>query len=226
MAEYICYPERLLHKIPADMTWEQAAMVEPTANVVTDVLEKTGITPGDLVVVQGPGPIGLLAAMAARSAGARDVVILGTPGDEALRLKTARDLGFKHVINIGKDNPVSAIMDVSGGIGADVVVECSGAPKAIPGIVEFVRKLGRVCAMGLTGNRPVELPWDKFAFKVVELQFCMSTYYTSWDRSISLIYNGSIKAERLVTHKVGIDRWQEAFDAVEKLEALKALIIP
>jgi len=226
MAEYICYPEKLLHKIPADMTWDQAAMVEPTANAVTDVLEKTGIVPGELVVVQGPGPIGLLAAMAARAAGARDVVILGTQGDEALRLKMARELGFKHVVNVEKQNPFSIVMDLTGGLGADVVVECSGAPRAIGTVIELVRKLGRICAIGLTGNRSVELPWDKFAFKVVNLQFCLSTSYTSWDRTISLIYNGSIKAEKLITHKVGIDQWQTAFDAVEKLQAIKALIIP
>ncbi|OGV70170.1 MAG: hypothetical protein A2269_02610, partial [Lentisphaerae bacterium RIFOXYA12_FULL_60_10] len=226
MAEYICYPERLLHTIPADMTWDQAAVVEPTANAVTDLIERTGVIPGDLVVVQGPGPIGLLTAMVARAAGAREVVILGTPGDEALRLKKARDLGFRQVINIGQRNAVEAVMELTGGLGADVVAECSGAPKAIPSTVDLVRKRGRICAIGLTGNRPVELPWDKFAFKVVDVQFCMSTSYTSWDRTIHLIHSGAVPAQEVISHRAPLAQWESVFDAIERLEALKALLIP
>ena len=97
MARYICYPEKLLHRMPAGMTFDQGAMVEPTANAVTDVIERARITAGDLAVVIGPGPIGLLAAMVARAAGARDVVVVGTPGDVPLRLAKAKALGFTPV---------------------------------------------------------------------------------------------------------------------------------
>lgn len=226
MTEFICYPEKLLHRIPDHMSWDQAAVVEPTANAVTDLIERSAMTAGDFVVVQGPGPIGLLTAMVARAAGAREVVILGTPGDEALRLRTARELGFRQVINIAQTNAAQAVMDLTGGLGADVVAECSGSPKGIPGTVDLVRKRGRICAIGLTGNRPVELPWDRFATRAVDVQFCMSTSYTSWDRTISLIQSGAVQAERVITHRVPLEKWESAFDAVEKLEALKALIIP
>jgi L-iditol 2-dehydrogenase len=165
-------------------------------------------------------------AMVARAAGAREVVILGTPGDEALRLRTARELGFRQVINIGQSKPVQAVLDLTNGTGADLVVECSGAPAAIPGTVELVRKRGRICVVGLTGNRPVEMPWDKFAARSVDMQFCMSTSYTSWDRAISLIHGGAVPAERIITHRVPIDQWETAFDAVDRLEALKTLIVP
>jgi len=70
MAKYICYPEKLLHRLPDGMTFDQGAMVEPTANAVTDVIERAKIAAGDFAVVIGPGPIGLLAAMVARAAGA------------------------------------------------------------------------------------------------------------------------------------------------------------
>ena len=226
MAEFICYPERLLHKIPDGMTWDQAAVVEPTANAVTDLLERTGVTAGDFVVVQGPGPIGLLTAMVARAAGAREVAIIGTPGDVALRFRTARELGFSRLINIGETNPVEAVMELTGGRGADIVAECSGAPKAIPLTVDLIRKKGRICVIGLTGGRPVELPWDKFAFKVVDLIFNLSTSYTSWDRSIHLIASGQVQAERVITHREPLDRWESVFDAIEKLQALKGLMIP
>lgn len=225
MAKYICYPEKLLHRMPAGMTFEQGALVEPTANAVTDVIERARITAGDFAVVIGPGPIGLLAAMVARAAGAREVVVVGTPGDAGLRLKTARELGFT-TVNLGEANPVDVVMGLTGGLGADLVIECSGSPRAIPGTVDLVRKLGKICVIGLTGNRPVEVPWDKFAFKVVEVIFNLSTSYTSWDRTIALIHKGLVPAEKLVTHRLPLAQWEEAFAAVENLSALKALLIP
>ena len=226
MTEYICYPERLLHRIPEDMTWDQAAVVEPTANVVTDLVERTGVVAGDFVVVQGPGPIGLMAAMVARAAGAREVAVIGAPGDAALRLPKARELRFNRTINIADTDPVEAVMDMTGGRGADVVVECSGSPKAIPVTVELVRKMGKICVIGLTGNRNVELPWDRFAFKVCEVIFNLSTCYTAWDRTISLIHSGAVPAERLITHREPLENWQQVFEDIESLRALKALLIP
>jgi L-iditol 2-dehydrogenase len=226
MAEYICYPEKLLHRIPDGMTWDQAAVVEPTANVVTDLIERTGVIAGDFVVVQGPGPIGLIAAMVARAAGAREVAVIGAPGDATMRLKKARELGFEQTVNVGEADPVEAVMDMTGGRGADIVVECSGAPKAIPVTVDLVRKLGKICVIGLTGNRNVELPWDKFAFKVVDVVFNLSTYYTAWDRAISLIHSGAVPAEKLITHREPLENWQRVFEDIENLRALKALLIP
>jgi L-iditol 2-dehydrogenase len=225
MTKYICYPEKLLHQMPAGMTFDQGALVEPTANAVTDVIERAKITPGDFVVVIGPGPIGLLAAMVARAAGAREVVVVGTPGDATLRLSKAKELGLT-TVNLGETNPVEVVMDMTGGLGADLVIECSGSPKAIPGTIDLVRKLGKICVIGLTGNRSVEVPWDKFAFKVVEVIFNLSTSYTSWNRTINLIHRGLVPAEKLITHRVPLAKWSEAFAAVENLQALKALLIP
>jgi L-iditol 2-dehydrogenase len=225
MAKYICYPEKLLHRMPEGMTFDQGALVEPTANAVTDVIERARITAGDFAVVIGPGPIGLLAAMVARAAGAREVVVIGTPADAALRLKKAKELGFT-TVNLGEANPVDVVMGLTGGIGADLVIECSGSPKAIPDTIDLVRKLGKICVIGLTGNRPVEVPWDKFSFKVVEVIFNLSTSYTSWDRTIALIHKGIVPAEKIVTHRLPLAQWEEAFAAVENLTALKALLIP
>jgi L-iditol 2-dehydrogenase len=226
MAEYICYPEKLLHKMPENMSWDQAVMAEPTANVVTDLLERARVEPGDFVVVIGPGPIGLLAAMAARTAGASQVVIVGTAGDKGLRFDTARELGFDKLINVSEEDPAKVVMEMTGGIGADVVVECSGAPAAISTCPDMLRKMGRICAIGLTGGRKVELEWDKFAFKVANVIFNLSTFYTSWEKSIRLISSGQIRAEKLVTHKMKLDEWEKAFAAVENLEALKVVLIP
>jgi L-iditol 2-dehydrogenase len=208
------------------MTFDQAALVEPTGNCVTDIIEHARIMPGDFAVVIGPGPIGLLAAMVARAAGAREVALIGTPGDVDLRLKKARELGFTKTINIGEKNPAEAVMEMTGGIGADIIIECSGSPRAIPGTIDLVRKLGKICVIGLTGNRNVEIPWDKFCFKVVDVFFCLSTSYACWDRSISLIEKGLVTPEKLITHREPLDNWERVFDDLENLKGLKGLLIP
>ncbi len=226
MTEYINYPEHLLHKIPASMSWDQAAVVEPTANAVTDLVLRTEMQAGDFVVIQGPGPIGLMCALVARACGARDVAIIGTPGDVDLRFAKARELGFTNLINVADGNPVDAVLDLTGGLGADVVVECSGSPRAIPMTCDLVRKRGKICVIGLTGNKEVTLPWDKFAFKVATVVFNLSTEYESWDRTIALIASGQVPADKLITHREPLERWETVFDAIESLQAIKGLIIP
>ncbi|HLA85557.1 MAG TPA: alcohol dehydrogenase catalytic domain-containing protein [Thermoguttaceae bacterium] len=226
MAKYLVMPERLLHRIPNGMDFDTAAVVEPTANAVHDVLERAGVKAGDFVVVLGPGPIGLLAAMTARAAGARRVAVVGTPADEGLRLQRARQLGFDPVLTVNQDDVLVAVLESTGGAGADLVVECSGAPAAIAGTVDLVRKRGRICAIGLTGGRKVEFPWEKAAFKVADLHFCLSTSYTSWDRAIHLIATNQIPAERIITHRLPLADWEKAFEEIESLRALKVILYP
>lgn len=225
-AKYVVMPVKLLHRIPDHMSYEEAALVEPTANAVCDIIERTGVKAGDFVVVLGPGPIGLLSALTARAAGARHVVIIGTPADEEVRLKKARELGLDTVLNVAESNPQEVVLDLTGGWGADLVIEASGAAAAIASAFDLVRKLGKVCAIGLTGKERIEFPWDQAMGKVCTVTFNMSTQYTSWDRTIALIATGKIPAGELISHREPLANWEQVFGDVEAQRALKALLIP
>jgi L-iditol 2-dehydrogenase len=224
--KYLKMPERLLHRIPDSMSYELAALVEPTANTVHDLVERARVAAGDLVVVLGPGPIGLLAALTARAAGARHVVIVGAPADEAFRLPKARELGFESVLNGAQVNPWDVVRDLSGGLGADLVVDCSGSAAAIASTVELIRKRGRICAIGLTGKDAIPFPWDKAAFKVCEVIFNLSTSYTSWDRTIHLMASGQLPAGAVITNCLPLSAWQSAFEGIEAQRELKVLLAP
>ena len=126
-------------------------------------------------------------------------MIVGTPADEALRFKKARELGFETVINVAQANPVDMVRDLTAGIGADLVIECSGAPPAIASAVDLIRKKGRICVIGLTGKDSIPFPWDKAAFKVCDVIFNLSTSYTSWDRTIHLIASGLLPAGGVIS---------------------------
>lgn len=225
-AKFLKMPERLLHRIPDNMSYDTAAAVEPTANTVHDVVERARMDAGDFVVVLGPGPIGLLAGLTARAAGARHVVMVGTADDEEVRLKKARELGFETVINIARDNPLDAVEALTGGAGADLVVECSGAPAAIASTVDLIRKKGRICVIGLTGKAAIPFPWDKAAFKVCDVTFNLSTSYTSWNRTINLIASGRLPAGEVISHRLPLAEYRHAFEEIEALRALKVLLIP
>ncbi len=226
LTKYLKMPERLLHRIPDSMSYDLAALVEPTANVVHDVVERARIDAGDFVVVLGPGPIGLLAALTARAAGARQVVIVGAPADEEIRLKKARELGFEIVLNVAQSNPVEVVRELTAGLGADLVIECSGAPPAIASTVDLIRKKGRICVIGLTGKDSIPFPWDKAAFKVCEVIFNLSTSYTSWDRTIHLIASGRLPAGEVITHRLPLADWKIGFDGLDAQKELKVLITP
>lgn len=227
-ARFMRYPEpALLHRIPDSLSFEEAALVEPTANVVYDVLERGGIRPVDFVVVIGPGPIGLLAAMAAKAGGASKVAITGTDFDADQRLPLARKMkAIDYVINVNRENPEAIIMEHTNGRGADLIVEASGAAPGIASAFKLVRKLGRISAIGLTGKEKIEFPYDAGMFKSVDFTFNLSTSYTSWDKAIELIASGKIDAASLITHKGGLDEWQGFFTDLENKKGIKGLFIP
>ncbi len=225
-AKYMVMPEHLLHRIPDSLSYEEAALVEPTANVVHDVLERSRVESEDVVVVMGPGPIGLLAAMAARAGGAREVVIVGTPKDEESRLPVARALGFAEVLNLAQVKPLDRVLELTGGRGADLVIEASGAEPAINSAVDLLRKKGRFCVIGMTGKERISFPWDKAIFKGIDLFFNISTSYTSWDRAISLVAAGKVNVRPLITYTEPLTNWEYVFSQLENQQGLKAVFIP
>lgn len=225
-ARYLTMPEHLLHRIPDSMSYEEAALVEPTANVVQDVLERGRVEPDDFVVVSGPGPIGLLSVMAAKAAGARAVALIGTEADEKVRLPLGREVGADHTIVAGCQDVVEAVKDLTAGRGADLVVEASGAPSAIAATVHMVRRLGRITAIGMSGRDTVPFPWDAAVWKVCTVIFNLSTSFTSWERAIGLIASKRIDAARLITHVAPLEDWERVFGKVENMQAVKALLIP
>ena len=154
------------------------------------------------------------------------MVVAGRNIDEDLRLAKARELGFESVVNTEKQDLLETVMDLTEGIGADLVVECTGAPSAIASMPDLLRKKGRICAIGLTGGKNVAFPWDKAAFKVCDIFFSLSTSYTSWDRTIALISTGKIPAGAIVTHRLPLEDWETAFDLIEGLRAIKVLLLP
>jgi L-iditol 2-dehydrogenase len=225
-ARYLALPEHLLHHIPDSMTYEEAAVVEPAANVVQDVLERGKIYANDVVVVFGPGSIGLLSIMAAYAGGASRVILVGTSADKDTRLPVAQQIGVNDIIIADQIDIVQEVMRLTDGRGADLVVEASGAPPAIAAAVHVVRRMGRITQIGLTGGNLVPFPWDVASWKVCDIYFNLSTGYTCWDRAIGLIASKKMDVSKIISHVKPLKDWKSIFRDVESMRAIKALMIP
>lgn len=224
-APYLKMPEKLLHLIPENVSLRDAAVAEPCAIVSHQLLERATVTPGDNVVIMGVGPIALIAAQLARVAGAGKVILCGCTSDVSYRLKIAEQLGcFDRFINVQEENAEEIIMAETQ-IGADLVVEASGAGSAIRTAIRVLRKRGRLCAIGMTAKPTVEIPWNDAMMKVIDIQFNMSSSYDGWNIALKLLASGKLNVSPMIT-EMALDDWQKAFDDLENGRAMKVLLRP
>ena len=226
-APFLPMPARLLHRIPEGISFDEAALTEPMAVAVRAVLLNSRVEPGDVVVVQGPGPIGLLAAMAAKAGGASQVIVFGAGEDAKVRLPVASQVGVDHAINLSElPDAVQFVKDLTDNRGADLVVEAAGVAAAVVNSIHMVRRQGRVAVLGLTGKSMIEIPWDVAGFKACEIKFTFSTTYDSWARSLSLMESRTIDVRPLITKRAPLEEWPAVFEMLENKEGIKCLLIP
>lgn len=224
-SEYLVMPEHLLHKIPEKVSFEAATVAEPTAIVAHQLLERAKVTPGDNVVIMGVGPIALIAAQMAKIAGAGKVILCGCTSDIEYRLKIAKEINcYDLFIDVLKEDANEIIMRETE-IGADLVVEASGAGSAIKTAIKVLRKRGRLCAIGMTARDTVEVPWNDAMMKVLDIQFNMSSSYEGWKIALALLESGKLKIEPMVQIR-NLKEWEQCFEDLEAGKALKILVKP
>ena len=223
MAEYVVAPEMFMHRIPDGLSYKMAALCEPVAVAVYDIAEHGKVHINDLVVVQGSGPIGILAAYMAKRLGARRVLLTGITASEYCRFDAAKKLGADDVINVQKENTLECVMQQTDGMGADCVIETSGAPPAIAGCVDMLKKDGRLIGMGIPADKMIQFPWRDAVLKALEIYFSMSTSYTSWDKALCLLQQDADILQHIVTWTGPLDDWEEVFQSLVEEKNIKAV---
>ena len=224
-ANYVVMPEHLLHKVPEGVSMEAAAVAEPAAIVAHQLLERAGVRAGENVVIMGVGPIALLAAQMAKIAGAGKVILCGCTSDIEYRLKIADELNcYDRFIDVLTEDANRIIMEETG-IGADLVVEASGAGSAIKTAIRVLRKRGRLCAIGMTARETVEVSWNEAMMKVLDVQFNMSSSYEGWKMALALLESGKLQVEPMVQVR-NLRDWKQCFEDLETGKALKILLKP
>jgi L-iditol 2-dehydrogenase len=219
---YVAARPQILHRIPNNVSFEHAALVEPICVAYNALVEKTEMKPGDLVVIQGPGPIGIMALQVARLRGAGTLVVLGTDAD-AHRLEVAAELGAHHVVNIQRQDPLKLITGLGDGFGADLVIDCTGVSKALKQSLELVRPNGRITKIGW-GPQPLDFNLDPLVGKAVTLQGSFSHTYPTWERVLGLLSTGQINLGPVIGGIYELGEWETGFSKMECGESVKSVL--
>ena len=222
-ARYCVVPSRLVHRLPENVSFLSGALCEPLACCVNGVLEKTVISPGDVVVIAGPGTIGLLSLQLVKAKGGF-VILCGMRVDKK-RLDIGRKLGADVTVNIQKQDPWEVVSKSTDGAGADVFIECSGSPSGVRMGFQLVRRGGRYTQIGLTG-RAFELDFDTVAYKELTVKGSLGQRWISWRRGLKLLEKGLIKIEPLVSDVLPLSEWMMGFKKMERREGLKIILEP
>ena len=206
MAELATVAEYQVVRLPDGVSYEQGALIEPTA-VAAYGVERGGVKPGDRVLVTGAGPIGALAALCARSAGA-SVVYVSEPN--AARRTRAEALGVATVLDPSAVDVPELLRQEADGLGVDVAIECSGHPSGFATAVASLRRRGTLAQTGLfVGEASVEpMLWSLNDLTIVGT-WCYWVY--DFDRIAAQIAAGDLPVERVVTSHVGLADAPDAF---------------
>jgi len=221
--KYTLIAEDRVHHLPDNVDFLAGAMTEPVASCTNGVLEKTPILPGDVVVVAGPGGIGLICMQLAKAAGGR-IILCGTSVDEQ-RLELGRRLGADYTVNVEKQNPRELVDELTNGEGAEVFLECSGTPPAALMGISLLRRGGKYTQIGLIG-KAFPIQFDMIAYKELRVTGLLGQRWISWKRALTLMETGMIDLNSLISDVLPISQWETAFKKHDAKSGIKLILTP
>ena len=205
-AEFVAVPEHIVYKIPDNLPFDEAALVEPVS-VAVHAVNRTPVQLGDTAVVIGAGMIGLLTVQALRTAGCGRIIAVDLEDD---RLGLARELGADDTLNSRQEDIPAAVIKMTNGLGADIAVEAVGADATVRMAVHSVRKGGAVTLIGnITPD--VKFPLQSVVTREVSvLGSCASS--NDYPACLELMGRGKIRVTPIISATVPLERGAEMFD--------------
>lgn len=232
MAELMTVPQRAmlaggLHRVPDNVSFVEASVAEPLACAINaQDLARVGETEGETVVVFGPGPIGALHVRLARARGAAKVVLIG-------RRRPRLDMTVERVhpdlaVVSEETDPVEAVLELTGGRGADVVITAAGSGQAQEQAVEMAARRGRISLFGgLPRDNPtITLDSNKVHYRELTIVGASASLPEQHGRALEMIGSGAIPVADLVTHRLPLERAIEGIETVISGDGIKVTIEP
>lgn len=219
--QYAVVKEDMVYKIPDHLSFEEAALSEPLAVVVQAIEELTDIGVGDTVLVSGPGPIGLICIVLLRTKGCK-VIVAGTSAD-SMRLHLAKKMGADRVIDVSSEDLYAVIDHETNGKGVDIALECAGAAPSVSACLKVLKKRGKYVQVGIVGQE-ITIPFDDILYKGLQVYGSGGHSLSTWERVMKILAQGQVELAPLITHKIPLSRWREAFDLCETKQSGKVLM--
>ena len=220
LTPYVVHPAAFTYRLPDNVSFAEGAMVEPLA-VGLHAATKARIKPGDLAVVLGAGPIGMVTALATLASGCSRVVMTDV---QQRKLDLAATLGPIVPVNADAASPRDAVDALTGGWGADVVFEASGSGSAAESAIGLVCPGGRIVFIGMPGA-PIQL--DVVAAQAKEARIeTVFRYAHVYPRAVELLSSGKIDVKPLLTDRFAFEQSIEAFEYAAQMrpESVKVQI--
>lgn len=209
-AEYVRVPfaETSTYLIPSGVSDETVLMLADIGPTGYEVgVLNGGVQPGDVVAVVGAGPIGLSAMLTSQLYSPSHIVAIDVAD---ARLEAAKSFGATATINNSREDPVAAIMELTGGLGADVAIEAVGIPDTFELCTRLIRPGGRVANIGVHG-KPATLHLEDLWIKGVTIKTGLVDTYST-QTLLKLVATQQLKMDALITHHFKLNQFMEAYD--------------
>lgn len=223
MAEFVAVREGILHHIPDDLSFQEAALTEPAAVSFNAAFVKSRPLPGDVAVVIGPGPIGLMALQMLNLSSPSHAAVVGLSQDKD-RLELARSLHADSVIFADREDPVTVVRSLGDGFGAALVIDAVGIQKTLQQSVAMVRPNGQITKIGWD-PKPVGFSFDPIVAKAAAVQGTFSHTWDTWERVIVLLSQKKIDAQAM-SESFELSDWEMGFKRMDSLKIAKAVLVP
>jgi threonine dehydrogenase-like Zn-dependent dehydrogenase len=215
-AQYMYLPwNAVLHRVPGNVSDEEAGIVTPLSNGIEWALNDCGVGFMSTVLIQGPGQQGLSQVVACKQAGASLIVVTGTTRDAA-RLELANTLGADHVIDVQAESPLDRVLELTGGKGVDVVLDCTAGAGTAPillGIDALKRRAGTLLVQGELARFP-DFPLKKLTEKAITIKSARGHGYRAVELAIAQLASKRFPLHLLTTHEYGLTDVDTAIRAV------------
>ena len=205
-APYMKVAARTLVPLPDQLSFTTGAAISCGTGTAFGALRRLDLSAGDSIAIFGQGPVGLSATQLASAMGAKVIALDIKP----TRLARAREFGAEHLIDPGADDPVAAIGELTGGAGADLTLECSGAPEARVAAVRSLRTWGRACYVGEGGEVTLEVSPDMLRRQLTLIGSWTFSKHGQADCA-RFVVEHDIDVERLFTHRFKLDQAEAAY---------------
>src|ERR1700677_1381536 len=221
-AEYVVIPESNIWKLDPAIPQEYASILDPLGNAVHTVL--AGEIAAKTVAITGCGPIGLFSIALARVCGENTVFAIEI--NECLR-KLAHEMKADYVLGPSKENVNAIVMEKTGGLGVDVVLEMAAHPDSIRTAFDIVRRGGRISLLGLT-SKPISLNFSEdIIFKGITVQGINGRrMYQTWYQMTALLKAGKLDLHPVITDRIAMKDFSKAMERLKTGEASKILVYP
>jgi L-iditol 2-dehydrogenase len=221
LVRYLAFPANMCFVLPESVTSQAGVLIEPLA-VGIHAANQGRVQMGDSVVILGAGCIGLCTMLACMARGASDIIVTDVLDN---RLAFAKKKGARAVINARNQDVLATVAELTGGRGADVVIETAGSAATIAQTAHLVGGGGRIVLVGLAAQDEISYNFAQIMAKEAEIA-SVFRYRNIYPAAIDALAGGKIVAEDMVTKVFGFDESKEAFDYVigNKDEVIKVLI--